>query len=74
MLYRLGVEDIEPNHWVAWVFELPGCFSKARNREDAVANAPLMIAQYFEWLSSHNYKAPRVAEPIEVEIIESFRS
>ena len=74
MLYRLGVEDIEPNHWVAWVFELPGCFSKARNREDAIAKAPLRIAQYFEWLSSHNYKAPRVAEPIEVEVIESFNS
>jgi len=74
MLYRIGVEDIEPNHWVAWVFELPGCFSKALNREDAVANAPLRIAEYFKWLSSHNYKAPRVAEPIEVEVIESFNS
>jgi len=74
MLYQLGTEDIEPNHWVAWVFELPGCYSKASNREDAVANAPLRIAEYFEWLSSHNYKAPRVAEPIEVEVSESFNS
>jgi len=74
MLYQLGTEDIEPNHWVTWVFDLPGCFSKARNREDAVAKAPSRIAQYFEWLSSHNYKAPRVAEPIEVEVSESFNS
>lgn len=73
-MYRLGVEDIEPSHWVAWVFELPGCYSKARNREDAIAKAPLRIAQYFEWLSSHDYKAPRVAEPIEVEVSESFNS
>lgn len=74
MLYQLGTEDIEPNHWVAWVFELPGCYSKASNREDAIAKAPSRIAQYFEWLSSHNYKAPRVAEPIEVEVSESFNS
>jgi len=74
MLYRIGVEDIEPNHWVAWVFELPGCYSKARNREDAIAKAPSRITQYFEWLSSHNYKAPPVAEPIEVEVSESFNS
>ena len=74
MLYRLGVEDIEPDHWVAWVFDLPGCFSKARNREDAIANAPLRIAQYFEWLSNHNYSAPRPPEPIEVEVSESFNS
>jgi len=74
MLYQLGTEDIEPNHWVAWVFELLGCYSKASHREDAISNAPLMIAQHFEWLSSHNYKAPRVAEPIEVEVSESFNS
>lgn len=74
MTYRLGIEEIEPNHWVAWVFDLPGCYSKATNQEDAIANAPLRIAQYFEWLANHNYRTPRATEPIEVEVSESFRS
>ncbi len=74
MVYRLGVEDIEPNHWVAWAFDLPGCYSAARNQEDAIANAPLRIAQYLEWLSNHNYRAARAVEAIDVEVGESFRS
>lgn len=74
MLYRLGIEDIEPNHWVAWAFDFPGCFSKARNREDAIAEAPLRIAEYFEWLTSHNYSTPPATEQIEVEVGESSRS
>ncbi len=73
-MYRLGVEDIEPNHWVAWVLELFGCYSKARNREEAIAAAPSRITQYFEWLSKHGYNVPRGAEPIEVEVGESFKS
>jgi predicted RNase H-like HicB family nuclease/succinate dehydrogenase flavin-adding protein (antitoxin of CptAB toxin-antitoxin module) len=74
MLYQIGIEDIESNHWVAWVFELPGCFSKALTRADAIANAPSSIAQYFEWLSIHNCKAPLAPESIEVEVSESFNS
>ncbi len=74
MLYRLGVEDIEPNHWVAWVLELPGCYSKARNREDAIANAPSTIDQYFEWLASHGCETARPPGRTEVEIGESWTS
>jgi hypothetical protein len=27
MPYRVAVEDIEPQHWVAWVVDVPGCFA-----------------------------------------------
>lgn len=27
MRIRLAVEDIEPNHWVAWALDLPACYS-----------------------------------------------
>ncbi|MBU1319097.1 MAG: type II toxin-antitoxin system HicB family antitoxin [candidate division Zixibacteria bacterium] len=74
MVYPIGVEDIEPNHWVAWVFDLPGCYSKARNREDAVANASSKIAEYFEWLTHYHYRTPQPTERIEIEVAESFRS
>jgi uncharacterized damage-inducible protein DinB/predicted RNase H-like HicB family nuclease len=74
MLYRLGVEDIEPNHWVAWVLELPGCFSKARTREGALADAPSRIARYFEWLAGYGCESPRPPEKIEVEVSESWDS
>jgi predicted RNase H-like HicB family nuclease/uncharacterized damage-inducible protein DinB len=74
MLYQLGVEDIEPNHWVTWVLELPGCFSKARTREDAIANAPSRIAQYFEWLASYGCESPHHPDKIEVEVGESWDS
>jgi len=73
-LYRLGIEDIEPNHWVAWVFELPGCYSKACNRDEAINNTPLRITQYFEWLSSYGCEVPHPPEKIEVDVSESWVS
>jgi hypothetical protein len=30
MRIRIAVEDIEPNHWIAWAFDLPACYSSAR--------------------------------------------
>ncbi len=27
MRHRIAVEEMEPNHWIAWVLELPGCYS-----------------------------------------------
>jgi predicted RNase H-like HicB family nuclease/uncharacterized damage-inducible protein DinB len=73
MLYRIGVEDIEPNHWVAWVFDLFGCYSKARTRDEAIANAPRIIAEYFAWLSRHGREV-LPPESIEVEVSESWDS
>ncbi|HOP06580.1 MAG TPA: DinB family protein [candidate division Zixibacteria bacterium] len=74
MTYRIGVEDIEPRHWVAWVFDLPGCYSKAVNREDAIAGVPSRIADYFDWLASHQNQPGKPPGDIEVEIAESFQS
>ena len=54
MRYRLGMEDIEPDHYVAWALDLPGCFSSARSEADAVAHAPERIAGYYAWLAGHD--------------------
>ncbi len=74
MRYRLAVEDMEPNHWIAWVLDLPACFSSAQTQTDAVAHAPKHIAEYYSWLSSHDSSLPVINEPIEVEVVDTFHS
>ncbi len=74
MEYRLFVEDIEQNHWVAWVLDLPGCFSSARTQEEAVALAPMRISAYFTWLKRHGHKFQPRGGGIEVTVEETFRS
>lgn len=36
----IGIEDIEPAHWVAWVFEIPGCYASGPTPEPAIAGVP----------------------------------
>lgn len=43
MVFEVGVEDIEPNHWVAWVFAIPGCFGSGSSEEDALTTVPQAI-------------------------------
>ncbi len=77
MPYRLGVEDVEPNHWVAHVFELAGCFSSAHTQDEAIRKAPERIAAHSEWLSRHGrMKFPtHDARDVRVaEVFQSFRS
>jgi uncharacterized damage-inducible protein DinB/predicted RNase H-like HicB family nuclease len=70
----LAVEDMEPNHWIAWAQNLPACYSSATTAADAVALAPQKITKYFSWLLDHNSLLPAVNEPIEVEVVETFHS
>jgi predicted RNase H-like HicB family nuclease len=74
MRYQLGVEDIEPDHWVAWVFELPGCFASAHTQTEAVATAPAHIAAYFRWLATYGHSMPGVDAPIQTEIVTVFHA
>jgi uncharacterized damage-inducible protein DinB/predicted RNase H-like HicB family nuclease len=74
MRIHLAVEDVEPNHWIAWALDLPACFSSATTIADAVAHAPQKIAEYFSWLLSHDSLLLIVNEPIEVEVVEIFHS
>jgi len=74
MRCRLAVEDIEPNHWVAWALDLPACFSSARTEAEALARAPQCIAMYFSWLTNHDSSLPAISGPFEIESVEIFRS
>ena len=51
MEYRVGVEDMEPDNWVAYVFDLPGCFSSAHTQSDAVEGISTAIKNYSDGLT-----------------------
>jgi uncharacterized damage-inducible protein DinB len=38
MVYAVGVEDIEPDHWVAWAFAHPGLTGRGSTPDEAVAS------------------------------------
>lgn len=72
MRYRVAVEDIEPGHWVAWVLDLPGCYSNGPTDEAAVAAAPGAIAAYYRWMRRHDPTSPEAPDGIDVEVVERF--
>lgn len=74
MAYRLAVEDMEQNHWVAWALDLPGCYSAARTQEEAVVLAPTAISRYFTWLKNNGYRDLPRGGRTEVEVVDVFRS
>jgi hypothetical protein len=74
MRIRVAVEDIEPDHWVAWALDLPACFSSEISAEGAIRNAPQKIAEHFAWLLIRDKLSLVVNEPIEVEVVETFHS
>lgn len=45
MQYHVGIEDIEPGNWVAWIFAWPGCFSRGKTREVALEGVPAAITE-----------------------------
>src|SRR5688500_5546599 len=74
MRYRVAVEDIEPNHWIAWLLDLPGCYSAARTSAEAIAQAPAKIARYYEWIAQHDPTLSIPTEPIEIDLAETFQA
>jgi predicted RNase H-like HicB family nuclease len=73
-VYRVGIEDIEPGHWVTFVFDLPGCFSTGPSREASLAGTPAAIDEHLAWLARHGGMAPPAGAPIRLEVVEEFRS
>lgn len=77
MRVRLAVEDMEPNHWIAWALDLPGCFSSANTAQTAITNAHQRVREYFSWLAKHDSSVIDVDDAINVEVVETvhaFRS
>jgi hypothetical protein len=74
MRYRVAVEDIEPNHYVCWILDLPGCFSSAPHQHAAVTRAPAEIVDYFAWITDHDSSLPHVSGPFVVNLVETFEA
>lgn len=76
MQYYVGVEDMEPDNWVAYVFDLPGCFSSARTQSEAIEGVSTAIRNYFDW--RRNHVRPEMNLPayqsFEIKIAEVFIS
>jgi hypothetical protein len=72
MAYHLGVEDIEPYRWLAWVLDLPGCFASTDSETAAVAAAPAAIRAYFAWLAQHGAGPVAPASEVSVQVAEVF--
>ena len=74
MFYFLGVEEIEPYHWVAHTFELPGCFSRGATQEEAIKNAPGQVSARLEWLARHGRPFSSDDGEIKIKVSEVFES
>lgn len=72
MPYRLATEEIEPDRWLAWALDLPGCYAAAHTEADALAQAPAAIAAYLAWLARHDVSLPLPKASITVDHVETF--
>lgn len=37
---EIGLEEIEPGHWIAWVLAIPGCYANGLTEHEALAGVP----------------------------------
>lgn len=74
MRYRLAVEDMEPDRWIAWVIDLPGCFSPGLTESEAIAEARACVEAYFSWLKSRDDGLPTAGERFDTRVVETFHS
>lgn len=74
MKLRVVTEDVEPNHWIAWVLDLPGCYSAAPTEESALALCPRRISAYFDWIAAHDESMAIRTIDFSTILTERFRS
>ena len=70
MTYEIGLEIIEPDNWVAFIFDSPGCFSQANTQEECTKNIPEAIAEYLNWCEG--FETSESEHDIQYEITEKF--
>lgn len=76
MEYSIGAEEIEPGRWMGWVFDLPGCVTYGRTREEALARAPGQVEAFLAWLTKHGegYGPLFATAPIGIYLTETIRA
>ena len=73
MDYTLGAEETQAGRWIGWVFDLPGCTTYGRTREEALARAPEQIAAFLAWQERHGDSLGPLfnTEPVGVNLFET---
>ncbi|MGH8016018.1 MAG: hypothetical protein ACREBV_07500 [Candidatus Zixiibacteriota bacterium] len=74
MEIHIGVEDIEPKNWVAWVFEFPGCYARASTREEAIKLAPQAVEELLKRMGPNHTPFDDTRPLFEFRVVEEFRS
>ncbi len=72
--YKAYLEVRDDGRTMGHVLELPGCFNKAPNQDEAIAKLPNAIREYWSWLSRHGEEltSPPASPTIEVaEVVSS---
>lgn len=67
--YRVGVEHTEAERWVAYVFDLPGCFDSGSTAAEATARIPEAIQRYLAWRRRHATR-PTSPDTVEADVVE----
>ncbi len=72
MPYIVCAEESE-RRWVAYVPDLPGCFSAHRDREQAIGTIPAAIEDYIAWCARHGLRVTGISGPMIVdEVIRAW--
>lgn len=58
----VGIEEMEPGHWVAWILAVPGCYARGTSEAEALLGVPEA------WLAETDCEAP---DP--VQVVERWR-
>ncbi len=74
MEFHLGIEDMEPGNWVAWVFEFPGCYSRGATREGAIRFAPEAIRELLARLKNVGFSTYDSSTRFSLSVQEEFRA
>ena len=73
MQYHLLCEVGADGSTQIFVRELPGCYSRARTLDEAVAKAPGKIREFLDWLKAHGEPVEGTQYEIQVEAAEVVR-
>lgn len=71
---RVGVEDIEPGHWIAWVLDLPGCYSAAATPDGAITGTAGAIGEFARWKRQHGRDRAHGGEAVDLQVVEVFHA
>ncbi len=70
--YPLGLEDIEPGHFVAWVLPLPGCYARGDTATAALAGGAAAVRRWQGRLHAHGLWPAGVDEPVGTVLLETW--